>query len=155
MSIRSRYFPEYRLDLHVFSGCLNAEEMIRHKNGLDVTVRWLCYFDPTADLSGFDLAHMPELRRSVSAKEQRRAGRLPTVIVNASEPSESFLRFWRSYSAAAPEGAHRSVLFHSLEEACRYLDLPPAAHEALAAEVASLEAHRLERELSSAMAPGK
>jgi len=137
MGIRVRRFPEHHVDLHVFSGVVTTEDARRHIERLDANDRWLCYFDPTADLSGVDLAHLPELRRLMAVKEQRRGADriLPTVIVNASESADHDLRFWRSYASAEGENPHDTIMCSSLEAACDWLGLPPAAHDALAAEI--------------------
>lgn len=140
MGVRTYHFPEQQLDFHVFSGPVTAEDMIRHHRSLDVTVRWLCYFDPSVDLSGVDLAHLPELRRAVSALETRRTRTLPTVVVAPSQASEQFFRFWRDYASALVEGRHEPLIVSNLEAACRHLDLPPALRDRLAAGIEAGEA---------------
>lgn len=138
MAIRVQRFPEHRLNLHIFSGVITVEEVLEHIRKQDVTVRWLCFFAPTVDLSEIDLAHVPDLRRSVSLRERERAD-LPTAIVTTSGSSDPVLRFWRDYASAEPHNPHEPVLFDNLEAACRWLGLPAAAQDRIAAEIAAPE----------------
>lgn len=139
MAIRVKLFPEYKVSLHVYSGAITVEEVRKAVSELDPASRWLSYYTPTVDLSAIDVAHIPELRGIVSNKEQARGGaRLPTAIVTTSDSTAEMLRFWCSYAVAAPS-PHEPAIFDSLEEACRWLGLPPDAHGKIAAEISPSE----------------
>ena len=144
MGIRVHRFPEYHLNLHLLSGVITAEDLLRHfREDLDASARWFCYFDSTADLSGIDVAHIPELRRLVTRVEQRRVGEpVPTIMVNDSKVSDLFLGFWRSYNTECP---HEVVMVDNLRVACDRLELPPEAYDKLAAAISLTEAGALAR----------
>jgi hypothetical protein len=139
VGVQTLHFPEQQLDFHIFAGPVTAEDMLRHHRTLDITARWLCYFGPTVDFSGVDLAHMPELRSAISAQEKLRAQTLPTVVVAPSEATNQFFRFWRDYASSLVEGRHEPLVVPDLGEACRRLDISPAFQAALASEIGSAE----------------
>jgi hypothetical protein len=159
MGIRVFEFPEYRLNLHVVSGVITPDILLKHFNEeLDVTApQWITYFDRTADFSQVDIAHFPKLRSAVISAEQRRVGKsLPILMVSESRSADQFLKFWRTYNIDYPheiEFPHELVMIGSLEAACDRLGLPLEAYDKLAAAIRRPEGARLaERPGSGAVA---
>lgn len=139
MGIALKRFPEFRLDLNLYSGAVSDIELLRHLGNLDSAANWLSYFDATADLSGIDLAHFPTLKQAVTAKEYERADDEPRrhALVNISPANELFVRFWRSYVTSGVRIAHTRAIFPTLDAACRWLALPRDARETVAVAVAA------------------
>jgi hypothetical protein len=134
MSIRVRRFPEYEVNLHIYSGAVTAEEVFRHFARLEPT-RWIGYFDPSADVTALDVASLPKLKQALADKRQALFGERPSpsVIVYSSREVEKFFRFWRRYIANVGERPITVVLFGSLEGACGWLGLPDPARQAIMA----------------------
>ena len=88
MSISLHRFPEFHLELYIYSGAVSVEEMLAHFARLDASASWLAYFDATADLAAIDLTDMPVLKRAVTAKEDERKGDLGKrqALVNVVTP---------------------------------------------------------------------
>ena len=138
MGIRLLRFPEYRLNLNIYSGAISAVDLIQHQGRLDSAADWLSYFDATADLSGIDLADFPALKHAITAKEYERGEDEPRrhALVNVPDANALFVSFWRHYASAGVRNAHQREIFATLEAACRWLDLPHAAPPAIAEAIA-------------------
>jgi hypothetical protein len=133
-------FPEFRVNVSVYSGPIARAELIEHYGSLDAedaasADRWISYFDPTADLSQLDVAAIGELRRLTAAKLNEVYGdrTLTVAIVCKSPVNHPILSTWRSYLAADRNHPSDLSLFSSLKDACNWLDLPGSACFALAA----------------------
>lgn len=140
MTIELKRYAEYGVTLMVFSGALTAEQLIGRFCELDGRDRgcWLSYFDPTVDLTGVDIAHLPPLKRMVAMKERELLGdarqRPRHAIVYGSAVTEPFFRFWRSYAAAGDAHSITPGVFSNFEAACDWLGLPEAVCSKLGAE---------------------
>lgn len=135
MAIRKQRFPEYDLSLCVVSGMHTAEEAIDFFQGLDGSdaTRWLTYYEPDVDMSQFEVAGIPELKRMIAAKEREIFGDKPQpwVVVSRSEGNEAFFKFWRSFAEAGEQRVSGRRLFPTLEAACEWLGLPEAGRKAV------------------------
>lgn len=132
MTIRAKRFPEIGVTLSIFSGAITQKDVIAYVKGLETAARWVTYFDPTADLSGLDVAHIPEVKRTLAAKLKELHGDEPvvSVFVACTGAVEAFLTFWRSY-VADPEYPAKPEVVGSLDAACRALGLSEDACAAL------------------------
>jgi TetR/AcrR family transcriptional repressor of nem operon len=133
--------PEYNLEMGVFSGAVTAQEILGVFSGLDQNANWLGVFTRGADVSGVDIACFPALKRAVTPGEAEgpadgEARR--SALVNLSEASELFVRFWAHYASAGPRSRKRRM-FSAIEAACAWLRLPPAAVRKIDAIVAQAE----------------
>ena len=140
MTIRVTRFPEFRINISVYSGPITRGALIEHYGAIDgedaaSADRWISYFDPTADLSQLDVAALCELRRLTCVKlNEIYSDRTLTVAIVCKSPVNlPILRTWRSFLNAARNHPSDLSLFSSLKDACDWLDLPGAASFALAA----------------------
>ena len=136
MSVRVEHFPEFGVTLVIYSGAVTPEVMLRFVDDLGPADAgpWINYLDPTLDLSGMDVAHIPVLRRALAAKLKALygEGHIKTALVTASQVNELVLSFWPSYVGHDVEYPHEPTAFASLDAACDWLRLPETAHRALA-----------------------
>ena len=138
MCIRVRRFPEFGVAMAIYGGALTPAILLRFVDDLgdaDADVGgWVNYLDPTLDLSGMDVAHIPVLRRALAAKLKALygEGHIKTALVTASQVNELVLSFWPSYVGHDVEYPHEPTAFASLDAACDWLRLPETAHRALA-----------------------
>lgn len=133
-------FPEYKIELGVLSGAVTHPEILELYSAHDKTTNWVVVFAESVDLSGVDVACLPVLKRALAseASESPDAGPKRTALINLSESNEIFVRFWAHY---ASQGVHRERrLCPTYEAACRWLGLPAAAAERLAAATATAAA---------------
>ena len=140
MTIRVTRFPEFRVNVSVYSGPVTRAELMEHYGSLDgedaaSADRWVSYFDPTADLSQLDVAALCELRRLTCLKLNEIYGdrTLTVAIVCKSPVNLPILRTWRNFLSADRTHPSELSLFSSLKDACDWLDLPGSACFALAA----------------------
>lgn len=140
MTIRVTRFPEFGVNITVYTGAITRAELIEHYGAIDTedaasAGRWISYFDATADLSQLDLAALCELRRLTCVKlNEVYADRTLTVAMVCKSPVNlPILRTWRSFLNAARNHPSDLILFSSLKDASDWLDLPGAASFALAA----------------------
>lgn len=135
MGVLLKRFPEFGVTLAIYSGAITAEVLVRQAEALTPADAglWINYLDPTADMSGVDLAHIPAIKRALAAKLREIQGDevAVSVLVSASPLNEPFVRFWSSYVGLDGHYPAESVVFPSIEAACAWLDLPEAACEAL------------------------
>jgi len=133
MTNRLCRLPEHDLILHVVTGTHTGAEAIEFFRGLDATcaMRWLSYFDPTAELSQLDVASLPVLKQVIAEKRTELFGDKPKahLIVAASEATARQFRFWRQYFGHGDENAVR--IFRSLDEAYDWLGLPKEGRAAV------------------------
>lgn len=157
MGIRLKRFPEYGLELYIYSGPISCEEMLRHLQRVDGSADWLSYLGPTADLSGIDVAHFPLLKRTAAAREASAPPKeQPSrhALVTVSAVNTQFVQFWCNYGRIGVPQAHDRVVFSTLEQACRWLGLPPGGCERIA-EAAEADAVWTEPEVAGLKAsPG-
>lgn len=134
MGLRLRRFPEYGVALHIRSGAFNGEELLRYFRSLGPAdaLRWIYYYDETADASGVMLGHIPELKHTINAKLEELFGDRPpaSIVVNRGAANQSYVDFWAGFTTrdqypAAP------LQFSTLKAACEELGLSDAACEAL------------------------
>jgi hypothetical protein len=135
MGIRVERFPGYDVEVHLYSGPMVGEEVIRHFRELGPAdaLRWIHYLDPTADMSVIDVACLPLLKHTIASKKEELFGDRPSVsaIVYGSRTDQSFFSFWRSYAAAGELQPRLPVLFSSLGAACEWMRLPEAGRKAV------------------------
>lgn len=139
MGIRLKRLPEHDINLELCSGTITAEEALRYWQELtpaDARV-WLTYFYPSADLSGWDVASLPKLKRLVAAQQKVVFGdkQVTPAVVCRSSLSEAFLDFWTAYAASGDMHPSKPMVFSSLEEACDGLGLSDAARAAVEQEI--------------------
>lgn len=124
--------------LHLVSGEHNSREAIQFVQALDETcaTRWLCYYHPSVDMTGMDVAHIPAVKRAVEEKRKALFGSRPKpyAMACASKTSEPYFDFWRRYDSEAGRA------FRSLDEAFDWLDLSDAARTAACAAIERWEA---------------
>jgi hypothetical protein len=134
-----RLLPDHDLMIHLVWGKHDAEEAIQFVRDLDDTcaVRWLCYYHPSVDMAGMDVAHLPAVKRAVTEKRSALFGDKPKphALACASKASDHFFDFWRRYDSSA--GARS---FHSLDEAYDFLGLSQADRKAATAAIERFEA---------------
>lgn len=141
MCIRVKRFPEFGVDLVVYSGALTRETLTRFIAELQPVdgARWINYLDPTLDESGLDVAYIPALKRAFAEKLTALHGetRVRSALVTASPVNELILRFWPSYVGRDVRYPAEPVACRTLDEACEALGLPAEARPALAEAVAA------------------
>jgi len=137
-----KHLPEYNLEVGVFSGAVTDDEMLESFSKLDKNRNWLGVFTKDADVSGVDIACFPALKRAVTPDAPELRGGEPklSALVNFSGPSELFVRFWVHYASADDQPWRKRQMFSSIEKACAWLGLPPAAAGEVAAAVAYAQA---------------
>jgi hypothetical protein len=135
VSVRVEHFPEFGVTLVIYSGALTPEAMERFVDDLGPADAgyWINYLDPTLDLSGMDVAHIPVLKRALAAKLKTLygEGHVPAALVTASPVNDLVLNFWPSYVGLDGEYPREPTSFASLEAVCDRLQLPEAARRAL------------------------
>lgn len=146
MAIRTRRFPEYDVNLYVMSGKLTGEETIRFYAGLrapEDAARWITYFDPGLDLSGLDIASLPQIKRTIALKQRELfpGEPAPRVLVCSSCAHEDFFyEFWRGYVVKGDVRPIQPAIVSSLETAYDRLGLPNAARAAIRLAISDLDA---------------
>jgi hypothetical protein len=127
MGIQAKRLPEHGVTVVIWSGRLTPEEIRRHIGGLDAVYsdRFLQYWDPSADLSGVNIAAIPELKRLLADKLKALYGdkRAVSAVVRDPAMKEQFPQFWPSYVSADHGYPAQAVAFSSLEAACAWLNL--------------------------------
>ena len=124
--------------LHLVWGKHSSEEAIEFVQSLDETcaTRWLCYYHPSVDMAGMDVARIPAVKRAVDEKRKELFGDKPKsyAMACASKSSEPYFEFWRRYDSEAGRA------FRSLDEAFDWLGLSEADRTAASAAIESWEA---------------
>jgi TetR/AcrR family transcriptional regulator, transcriptional repressor for nem operon len=135
MSVGLRRFPEYDLELGVFSNTVTAGETIKFLYGLDKGKNELLILSESADLSEIDVAHLPAMKRAVTPVESERhdSGTKSTAFVNLCKSNELFIRFWVHYASAGNVFARKRARFSTVEAASRHT-LRAAAAEVVEAD---------------------
>lgn len=137
MGIRLIRFPQCGVVLHVYSGALTADETAKHFQNMgasDVSPA-IHAFAADVDLSGFDVVHIPFVKRAIALQEgglPSDSPRLPVVICRSKAVRE-FFDFWNNYCDAGDLNVAPSRIVSSMKEACDWLRLPGDACEALTA----------------------
>ena len=142
MVFKLKRFPELGVELHIKSGAFSSEDVIQYFRSLGPAdaVRWIYYCDKTAETSALDLGHMPELKRTVTAKRKELFGDRPPpapAIVCGPGDNREFFEFWSRLLTSGEPPAPAPLLFPTLKAACEGLGLPDAACEALERAVAA------------------
>jgi hypothetical protein len=139
MADRRCLFPEHDLMIHLVWGRHSAEEAIRFIQALDETcaTRWLCYYHPSVDMAGMDVANIPAVKRAQAEKRKELFGDKPKrhAMACPSKASDHYFEFWREYDRQAAARA-----FHSLGDAYDWLGLSETARAAASAAIQSFEA---------------
>jgi len=124
--------------LHLVWGKHSGEEVIQFVQSLDETCasRWLCYYHPSVDMTGMDVAHIPAVKRAIEEKRKALFGDKPKpyAMACASQAAEPYFDFWRRYDTEAEHS------FHSLDAAYDFLGLNAADRTAATAAIQSFEA---------------
>jgi hypothetical protein len=127
MGIRAKRLPEYGVTVVIWSGRLTLEELRRHFGALDAacTDRWINYWDPSVDLSGLDVARIPEVKRLLAGKLKELYGDKRAISAVVCDPAlqDPFPGFWPSYASADHAYPAEVAAFPSLEAACAWLNL--------------------------------
>jgi hypothetical protein len=142
MALELKRFPEFGVELHIKRGAFTSEDIIRYFRSLGPAdaLRWIYYYDTTAETSGLDLGHIPELRRTVMAKRKELFGDRPPpapAVVCGPGGNREFFEFWARLVASGEPPAPAPLIFPTLRAACEGLGLPDAACEALERAVAA------------------
>jgi TetR/AcrR family transcriptional repressor of nem operon len=142
MAANLKRFPEFNLEIGVFSGAVADDELLKCFSKLDQKAHWLGVFTKNADVSGVDIACFPALKRAVTPDASEPAGARPklSALVNLSESSELFVRFWAHYATAGDRPGRKRQVFSTLEAARQWLGLPAAAAGKIVAAVTEAEA---------------
>jgi TetR/AcrR family transcriptional repressor of nem operon len=137
MAASLKRFPEFNLQLSVFSGAVTDDDLLKCFSALDHKAHWLGVFTKDADVSGVDIACFPALKRAVTPDASEPAGTKPrlSALVNLSESSELFVRFWAHYATAGDRSARKREVFSTIEAARQWLGLPAAAAGKIVAAV--------------------
>jgi hypothetical protein len=135
MALQLKRFPEFGVELHIRRGVSTSEELLQYFRALGPAdaLRWIYYYDETADTSGIKLGHIPELKRVIATKQEELFGDRPppSAIVYGSGGNRSFFDFWISFAATGERHPTPPLVFPTLKHACEELGLPDAACEAL------------------------
>jgi hypothetical protein len=138
VSIRVTLFPEFDVNVTVYSGKITRDELIEHfralgDGGAARCDRWVSYFDPTSDLSAVDIAALAEIKRITAVRVGQiwGAGRLASAMVCESAVNEPILGVWRDYLSSDPHHPAAPALFLSLKSACDWLHLSEPARQAV------------------------
>lgn len=141
MGIKLKRYPEYDVTVLIFSGKLRLDDFVELCAKLDRRDRgrWLSYGDSTLDLSGIDVAHLPELKRVIASKQREIFSdtQPPNAIVYSSRAGELFVRFWQKYALAGDIHPMTPTVFSDFKAACDWLGLPEAARAEIEADVES------------------
>jgi hypothetical protein len=142
MALELKRFPEFGVELHIKRGAFTGEDIIRYFRSLGPAdaLRWIYYCEKTAETSGLDLGHIPELKRTVMAKRKELFGDRPppaSAVVCGPGANREFFEFWTKLLASVEPPAPALLLFPTLRAACEGLGLPDAAYEALERAVAA------------------
>jgi hypothetical protein len=128
MGIRAKRLPEHGVTVFIWSGRLTLEDIRQHFGALDAahTDRWLQYFDPTVDLSGVDIAAIPELKHLFADKRRALQADRPGVcaVVSAPGTGDLFPGFWPLYASADHDYPAEVAAFGVPEDACAWMNLP-------------------------------
>jgi hypothetical protein len=141
MTFHLEHYPQYNLDLAVSIGALTEDETLKTVAAFNHRADWLVVFTKGAVFSGIDIAFFPTLRRAVSPDASELPGAEPrkSALVDLAGSSEPFISFWVHYASAGVGRSRARQMFTTVEEACRWLELPPGAAETLAAAVVAVE----------------
>lgn len=142
MALQLKRFPEFGVELHIRSGSFTSDDLIKYFRSLGPAdaLRWIYYYDETADTSGIKLGHIPELKRIIAAKQSELFGDKPprSAVVYGSQRNRAFFDFWISFTASGERRlATAPLVFPTLRAACERLSLPDAARDALECAVAA------------------
>jgi hypothetical protein len=141
MALQLKRFPEFGVELHIRSGVFTTEDLIRYFQSLGPAdaLRWIIYYDETAETSGLDLGRIPELKRTVSAKRKELFGDRQPVGAIVCDPgtNKEFFDFWTTFLVSGEPLIPTPLLCPTIEAACEGLGLPEAACEALECAVAT------------------
>lgn len=144
MSVYLKRFPEYGLDLNIFSGAVSPDEIIWSFHSLDRKANWLAFFCEDADLSGISIAHFPAMKNALTGEEHETDAapqKKRSALVNLSGLNELFVRFWSEYASAGISAPRDRAMFPTIAAACEWLGLPPAVSDTLAATVNEATGH--------------
>lgn len=148
-------FPEFDLMLQLVKGEHTSEEAVAFFQALDATcgTRWLCYFDPSVDLSKLDVARLPAVRRVIAKTRRELFGEAPkahAIVCDSEAAAQFFFGFWRRYF---PDDAGLRC-FHSLDEAYDWLGLSDDARAEVASAIEAWQADAVERREPATLGAG-
>lgn len=144
MSAHHKRFPEYNLDLNIFSGSVSTDEMIQSFRSLDQKANWLACFCEDANLSGIGIAHFPAMKQALVGEETETDAAAPkkrSALVTLSAPNELFVRFWSEYASSGVSAPRDRAMFPTIAAACEWLGLPPEVCDMLDATVNETVGH--------------
>jgi hypothetical protein len=130
--------PAYNLNLAIYAGRIDRDELLGFYQGIDVYdpvngAPMVNYMDVNVDLSSVDLLAFSELKRILSQKLKALAENNPgfhCIIICNSEQCQTITRFWRAYVQRDPTYASPPIFFPNLKSACDWLQLEPSAYDA-------------------------
>lgn len=141
MSVRVMPFPEFGVGLNIYSGTPTPEDVLRFAAELQPVegARWVNYLDPTLDISGLDIAHIPMLKDVLADRLRALYGEthIRAAMVTASPANALLLDFWPRYVGRDVDYPSEAVAFPSLEAACAWLGLTEPACRAIGEAVAA------------------
>jgi hypothetical protein len=141
MALQLKRFPEFGVEIHIRSGVFTSEDLIRYYRSLGPAdaLRWIIYYDETAETSGLDLGRLPELKRTVAAKRKELFGDSQPVGAIVCDPgvNKEFFDFWTTFLVSGEPLIPTPLLRPTIRAACEGLELPEAACEALERAVAA------------------
>lgn len=134
MGIALVRLPAYKLNLSIFTGRIDREELLDFYRDLDETDPAnanpiLTYMDPDVDLSGLDIVAFARLRPIMAPKLKVLAQNpgFHCIVVCHSAQCEAITRFWRAFLARDPSQPPLPIFFTDLKRACEWLERPGAA----------------------------
>jgi hypothetical protein len=140
MSVRVKPFPEFGVGLNIYSGTPTPDDIYRFAAELQRVegARWLNYLDPTLDISGLDIAHIPMIKHVLAERLRALYGETPVraAMVTASPANALLLDFWPRYVGRDVDYPTEAVAFPNLDAACAWLGLTEQACRAVAEAIA-------------------
>ena len=144
MGVHFKRLPEYALELSIYYGPVSYDELLRNFRRRDCRANWLSIFGATADLTGIEVSHFPELKRAVDANDCERGegepARRQALVDIPNTKTDNFVRFWRNYIYEGVQRPRERAIFTTTDAAGRWLGLPAEAMDAIAAEARCVEA---------------
>lgn len=134
MGIALVRLPAYRLNLSIFTGRIDRDELLDYYRDLDEhdpanADPLLTYMGQDVDLSGLDVVAFARLRLILTPKLKVLSENpdFHCIIVCNSAQCEAITRFWRAFLAREPSHPPLPIFFSDLKRACEWLGRPAAA----------------------------
>jgi hypothetical protein len=138
MGVRLKRFPEYGVLVAVFTGLVTREDLYEHLSSLreGEPLRFLGYFDPTADMTALSVEEIAGFKAASAAKlGEIKVEHALAALVCPPGPNAHFVDFWCRYVQLDGDRPTTPALFSGMKSACAWLGLPDRAREVLTEEV--------------------